>query len=293
MKKNFSPSKSLISAYTELTKPRILTLVLVTTALGFFLGARGVYSLPLFFFTMVGAALVCSGASALNQYLECETDKLMFRTRNRPIPSGVISPDAALSFGITLLLSGVILLCWKVNLLTAFLSLLTAFLYVLVYTPMKRMTWLNTTFGAIPGAIPPMGGWAAAAGQLDLGAWALFLILFVWQHPHFYAIAWMAKDDYARAGFKMLPVIEPDGKSTFWQIVLFSIALIPVSMLPTIIGMSGKLYFYGAALLSIGILVLGITLFNSKSNLDAKKLLKATVLYLPLVLFLIVIDVGF
>jgi len=286
-------SKIPFAAYIELTKPRISTLVLVTTALGFFLGGKGIASWPLFFTTLFGAGLTCAGASALNHYLERDADSKMKRTQNRPLPRGIISPSNALSFGIILTLAGVILLSVRVNLLTAYLSLLTAFLYVLVYTPMKRISWLNTTIGAIPGAIPPMGGWAAAAGQLDAGAWALFLILFLWQHPHFYAIAWMFKEDYRRAGFKMLPVIEKDGRRTFFQILLFAALLIPASTLPTILGISGRAYLYGALLSGIWLFVLGVMLSISKSFRSAQKLLRATVIYLPLLLFLIVLDLGF
>ncbi len=283
----------MFSAYYELTKPRISMLVLITTALGFYLGGKGVHSFSALFFTLLGAGLTCGGASALNHYLERDSDAKMERTKNRPIPTGLIHPQNAMIFGILLILLGVFLLYWRVNLLTAFLSLLTAFLYVLVYTPMKKITWLNTTIGAIPGAIPPMGGWAAATGNLDFGAWILFLILFVWQHPHFYSIAWMFKDDYAKGGFKMLPVVEPSGKNTFLQIILFSIALIPISLMPTLTGLSGRIYFSGALILGCGLLYLGTTLARSKSVQDARKMLRATVFYLPILLALIVIDVQF
>ena len=179
------------------------------------------------------------------------------------------------------------------NLLTAFLSLLTSFLYVLVYTPMKKVSWLNTSIGAIPGAIPPMGGWAAARGELGVEAWVLFGILFAWQHPHFYAIAWMFKEDYAKAGFKMLPVIHPDGKQTFEQIFLFLILLIVVSTVPCFIGMSGRLYGIGALILGAWMAMVGINFIRSKTNIQAKELLKATVFYLPLLLLLIMVDVHF
>ena len=286
-------NKKIISAYAELSKPSILTLVLVTTSLGFYLGGKGIHDWGLFAWMMSGAACVCAGASALNHYMERDIDCKMLRTRNRPIPRRVISPASALNYGIIMVALGVIVLDWKVNLLTAFLSLLTAFLYVLVYTPMKRISWLNTTIGAIPGAIPPMGGWVAATNHLDAGAWILFGILFLWQHPHFYAIAWMFKEDYERGGFKMLPVVEPDGNSTFAQIQWSSLLLIPFSLLPTLTGLSGKLYFAGALLAGILFWKIGRALAHSKSIHDARKLLKASVLYLPVLLFLIVIDVSF
>lgn len=277
----------------ELTKPRILSLVLVTTAMGFFFGGKGFHSGTLLFWTLLGTSLVCGGSSTLNQYLERDADGKMSRTKNRPIPKGIIAPNTAMLFGIWLILAGVFILCWQVNLLTAFLSLLTAFLYVLVYTPLKRLSWLNTTIGAIPGALPPVGGWAAASGQLDVGAWVLFFILFVWQHPHFYAIAWMFKEDYKSVGFKMLPAIEPDGKGTFSQIIFYCILLIPVSLLPTWIGMSGRFYLYGASLSGLGLLAAGICLAKTKSFRDARNLLKASVIYLPVLLSLIILDVNF
>ncbi len=285
--------KSVLNAYIELMKPSILTLVLVTTTLGFYLGGHGISSWSLLTYLLIGAACVCGGSGVLNHYLERDIDCKMVRTRNRPIPSGIISAANALSFGILLTLIGLTILYIKVNLLTAFLSLLTSFLYIIVYTPMKRISWLNTTIGSIPGAIPPMGGWAAATGNIDLGAWIIFLILFLWQHPHFYAIAWMFKEDYKLGGFKMLPVVEPDGKSTFNQILLYSIILIPVSLLPTLIGLSGYIYFAGALIAGVLLFIVGRNLTMTKSLIDARKLLKATVFYLPILLLLIVIDVNF
>lgn len=282
-----------LAAYRELTKPGILLMVLVTTAIGFFFSAHGISPIGVFIETLFGTALCCGGAAVLNNYLERDIDARMKRTKARPLPAGIVSPQEALSLGILLVLGGTSLLVWRVNLLTGFLALLTSFLYVLVYTPLKRVTWLNTIIGAIPGAIPPMGGWAAASGDLGLGAWVLFLILFLWQHPHFYAIAWMYKEDYARGGFKMLPVVEPDGKSTFRQILVTSALLIPVSLVPSFIGMSGAVYFVGALLLGIAMLIYGIGLYASKSVADAKKLLRASIVYLPLLLVLIVADVSF
>ena len=261
--------------------------------LGYFLGGKGIADWINFCFSLSGAALVCAGASALNHYLERDADCKMARTKNRPIPSGLIAAHNALSFGIITILTGITLLAVKVNLLTAFLSLLTAFLYVIVYTPMKKRSWLNTSIGAIPGAIPPMGGWAAATGQLDWGAWILFGILFLWQHPHFFAIAWMFKEDYGKAGFKMLPVIDPGGQKTFEQIEIFSLLLIPVSLMPTLIGLSGGLYFWGALLLGISFWWAGKALAQTHSFADARKLLKASVIYLPLLFILIIADFSF
>ncbi len=281
------------AAYIELTKPRILTLVLVTTALGFFLGGRGVYSLPLFFYTLLGTAWVVGGSAVLNHYLERDVDGSMERTRNRPLPAGIVRPSTAMSYGLCLVLGGVAILLFGANLLTAFLALLSAFLYVVVYTPMKRLTWLNTSIGAIPGALPPVGGWTAATGELELGALALFLILFAWQHPHFYAIAWIFREDYQRGGFKMLPVVEPEGRRTCRHIIAFSVLLIGVSALPTLLNLTGKVYLYGAMFMGLGLLAAGISLSRSRSELHARRLLRASVAYLPLLFLLCAVDVGF
>jgi len=282
-----------LRSYVELAKPRILSMVLVTTTIGFFLGARGIHPLSTLLVTLFGVGCATGGSAALNNYLEREVDGKMERTRHRALPAGTIQPSNALAFGISLVLIGLVALIWVVNLLTAFLVLLASFLYVLVYTPMKRLTWLNTTFGAIPGAIPPMCGWAAATGRLDPGAWVLFLILFAWQHPHFYAIAWMFRDDYRNAGFKMLPVVDPSGVSTFRQTILFAVLLIGVSVLPTIIGMTGRVYCIGALVMGVALLLVGALFTRSKSFLDARRLLKASVVYLPLLLLLIIVDAGF
>lgn len=286
-------SNDKVAAYVCLTKPRILTMVLVMSAAGFFLGAKSLKPIDTFVIMLLGTALSSGGAAVLNNYIERDSDQKMHRTKTRPLPKGIITPSEALQFGLTLVLMGVTLLAWQVNLLTGFLSLLTVFLYVLVYTPLKRVTWWNTVIGAIPGALPPMGGWTAATGHLDLGAWILFLILFVWQHPHFYAIAWMYKDDYERGGFKMLPVVDPDGRSTFRQVIWFSLALLPVSLLPTFCGMAGMVYGWGIAILGIVMLIIGLNLQKSHSIQDAKRLLRASVIYLPLFFILILCDCSF
>lgn len=290
--------QSRLAPYIALTKPRILLLVVITTVMGYFLGCRflgtgGVSSYLRLFCTVLGTSLCCAGSSVLNQYLERDVDLRMKRTCRRPLPAGDVSPGNALGFGIVLVLAGTTFLVAEVNLLTGFLALLTVFLYVLVYTPLKRTTWLNTFIGAIPGALPPMGGWAAATGSLDAGAWVLFAIMFLWQHPHFYAIAWMYKEDYRRGGFKMLPVVEPDGRSTFRQVILYSVLLIPASLLPTFIGMSGQVYLAGAVLLGIGFLGAGVVVSRTRTVQDARRLLKASVIYLPLLLGLIVADGRF
>jgi protoheme IX farnesyltransferase len=278
--------------YLELTKPRILVMVLVTTTLGFLLGNGTHGSFVLLLLALLGVGSATGGAAVLNNYLDRDFDARMARTRKRALPAGLIEPHRALSFGVGLVLFGVLLLAVEVNLLTGFLVLLAAFLYVLVYTPLKRVTWWNTTFGAIPGAIPPMAGWAAATGHVGAGAWALFAILFAWQHPHFFAIAWMFRDDYRAAGFKMLPVVEPSGLNTVRLTLGFSILLIGVSLIPTLIGTAGWVYFAGT--LSIGLLMLlvAVSFARDHSVGNARRLLKASVLYLPLLLLLIVLDAS-
>ena len=282
---------AVVRSYVELTKPRIMTMVLVTTALGFALGGeQGFAPYTLFFFTLLGTGLASAGAGVLNHYLERDVDALMDRTRNRPLPRGIVGARAALVFGMVLLLAGGAVLHLFANLLAGLLALSSAFLYVLIYTPMKKVSWLNTPIGAIPGALPPMIGWAAATGRLDLGAWVLFFILFLWQHPHFYAIAWMFREDYLRGGFKMLPVVQPDGKSTFRQSLGAVILLIPVSLWPTFVRMTGWVYFVGAMVIGLWFLAACLRWRFSESNLDARKVLRVSVIYLPALLLLILVD---
>ena len=282
-----------IHLYLELTKPRILLMVLVTTTFGFLLGNEGRDSLGLLFLTLLGVGCATGGAAVLNNYLERDFDAKMVRTRGRALPAGLIEPFRALMFGVSLVLVGVLLLTWAVNLLAGFLVLLAAFLYVLVYTPLKRITWLNTTFGAIPGAIPPMAGWAAATGHIGAGAWALFAILFAWQHPHFFAIAWIFRDDYRAAGFKMLPAIEQSGVRTVRFTIGFSLILLAVSLVPTLIGMAGWVYFFGTSLLGLLMLVATLTFARDRNAVTARGLLRASIVYLPLLLASIILDAGF
>ena len=279
-------------AYIDLIKPSILIMVLITTLLGYYLGNVGAISLIRLTWTLLGTGLSAGGASALNQYLERDQDKLMERTCNRPLPAGILQPQSALLFGISTVIIGSIILVLKINSLTGFLSLLTAFMYVLIYTPMKKITWLNTSLGSIPGALPPLGGWVAATGNVDSGAWILFAILYLWQHPHFFAIAWMCKDEYEKAGFKMLPVIEPNGtrmiRQIFWHLTL----LFPVGFLPFIIGMSGNIYLFGTTILTLWYFLSAIPMLKEKSTKNASRILKASVLYLPLLIVIIIIDKG-
>jgi protoheme IX farnesyltransferase len=290
MTSSLTSNRSKLSGFIALSKPRILVMVVLMTAAGYFLGAQTVEPLWTFFMALLGTAISSAGAAALNNYLERDCDLEMNRTKSRPIQRGVLSPSEALNFGWITALLGVAILIWQVNLLTGFLSLLTTFLYVVVYTPLKRITWWNTVVGAIPGALPPMGGWAAATGEVGLGAWIVFLILFVWQHPHFYAIAWMYREDYARGGFKMLPVVYPDGRRTFRQIIGFSVLLIPISLLPYIFHMAGAIYAAGMLALGVAMLGVGIRSWRTRAVSDARLLLQASVIYLPLFFALILCD---
>lgn len=276
--------------YVELTKPRILTMVLVTATLGYALPSRGLAPYDIFLWMLLGTGLSSGGAGALNHYLERKIDPLMERTKNRPIPTGAVSPTVALVFGSTLSILGVTLLWLFVNPLSAALSAATIILYAIVYTPLKRISWVNTPVGAIPGAIPPMIGWAAAENSLGIGAWVLFAILFLWQHPHFYAIAWMFKDDYARGGFKMLPVVNPDGRSSFRQSWAAALILIPVSLCPTFLNMTGWLYFVGAFAIGLWFFSACVKWRLTESLLDARRVLRVSVIYFPVLLLLILVD---
>ena len=292
MKRNPLQAQNQLSAFFELTKPRITMLILVSTALGYYLGGTGNTNAYNFFLTMFGTALLSGGAGAINHYVERDLDKLMDRTKSRPIPSGLIKAPTALYFGLIQSMFGLLILCIAINLLSGILGLFTVLLYIFVYTPLKRITWLNTTIGAIPGAMPALGGWAAAANQLDPNAWILFSILFLWQHPHFYAIALMCKKDYAKAGFKMLPVIEKENFRTNRQILWHAFLLIPVSLFFVVTGILGNFYFWGALALGIAYLISGIPLLRSTTIDNAKLLLKSSVIYLPALLVIIFIDLN-
>ncbi len=271
-------------------KPGIMMMILVTATLGYFLARIDPVNWIEYTWFMLGTALSCAGAGVLNNFLERDADAKMKRTMKRALPAGIVQPNDALALGVLLVVFGTVLLAWQVNLLTGFLSLSTTFLYVLVYTPLKRITWLNTIVGAIPGAIPPLGGWAAATGGLDYEAWILFMILFAWQHPHFYAIAWMYKEDYEKGGFRMLPFYDPSGERTFRQVIWFSLLLLFVSLLPSFVGMSGTIYLIFSFLSGVALLGVGVMLAESGTVADARRLLKASILYLPCLLGFIVLD---
>jgi protoheme IX farnesyltransferase len=276
--------------YIELTKPRITWLILMSTAVGYFFGHRGAWDWAPILHTLLGTALIASGTAALNQWYERDADRKMRRTAGRPIPSGRLSPERGLRFGVLLSMLGFAELGFGVNWLSALLGLLTLMSYLFLYTPLKQRTPLSTLVGAFPGAMPPIIGYAAASGVLDAPAWALFAILFFWQFPHFLAIAWMYREDYERAGIVMLPVVQPNGKSTARQIVLYALALIPVSLVPSLLGMSGNIYLFGALALGLWYLYSGIRVAFDRTILRARAVLLVSVIYLPLIYGLMLFD---
>lgn len=292
MKLSKPPAISLSSKIAELSKLNILSLVLVATFLGFYLGSNGEMKYNKLLLTLLGTALTAAGSGSLNHYLERDADKKMDRTRNRPLPSGTLTPLFAVLYGMALVVIGSVTLAYFVNLLTGFLSLLTAFLYIVVYTPLKKITWLNTSIGSIPGAIPIIGGWTAASNSISPMALVLFGIMYLWQHPHFYAIAWLCKNDYAKANFKMLPVIEESGTRTMRQIFWHLLLMIPLSFLPVIQGNLGIIYLVGVTIITFIFFLSALPLAKDRSNKSALLLLKASVLYLPVLLFIIIIDKG-
>lgn len=277
-----------IGAYFELTKPRIAFMLVLTSAAGFYLGANQGFDILLFLNSMAAITLLAFGVATLNQYIERDIDTKMERTSKRPLPTGRITPNEALIFGILLCVSAEVYLFFAVNTLTAILGLVVIIGYVFLYTPLKTRTTLSTAIGALPGAMPPLMGWTASANEITLGAWFLFALLFFWQFPHFLAIAWMYKEQYAKAGIKMLPVVEEDGKITAQQIVIFTILLLPISLAPFFLGISGLIYLIGASILGIWFLVTSIQTARAKSLPKARKLLLVSVLYLPVIFALMV-----
>jgi protoheme IX farnesyltransferase len=282
-----------MNAYLELTKPRITWLILMSTGIGYFFGVTvagtGWHWLTLLH-TIIGTGLIASGTAALNQWFERDADAKMRRTQMRPLPSGRIAADNALLFGIGISVLGFYELALGVNVLTGLLGLFTLASYLFVYTPLKRRSPHSTTIGAIPGAMPPLIGYAAASGTLNTNAAILFAILFLWQFPHFYAIAWMYREDYERAGICMLPVVEPDGASTARQMFLYSCALLPISLIPSLLAMTGNLYLIGALALGAYYVYSSTRVRFNRTRQQARRVLFASIVYLPLLYGLMVID---
>ncbi len=276
--------------YLQLTKPRIALLIVISTAVGYCFGTGSHLSVWTLLHALLGTALMAAGSATLNQWYERDIDSKMKRTRMRPIPAGTITAQHALYFGIVLSIAGLIELWCFTNFLAASLGFLTSFGYLFIYTPLKRKGPSCTTVGAIPGAMPPLIGFAAASGHLGLEAWILFGILFLWQFPHFHAIAWMYRDDYARGEVKMLAVVKPDGRALSRQILLTLLLLIPVTLAPTFVNMAGKVYFAAALVLGIAFLYFGVQICRERTYAKARRLLLASVIYMPLLFAFLVFD---
>ena len=274
----------LLSDLGELSKARLSLLVLLTTLVGFMLGWRGPMDYTILTATLLGTALSAAGASALNQWIERDLDALMKRTADRPLPAGRMHPSDALMFGLLCCGSGVTLLALLVNPLTAWLSLITIAVYAAIYTPMKKWSELNTLLGAVPGALPPLLGWTAATGQAGLEGWILFLILWFWQMPHLLAIAWLYRDQYAAAGFRMISARDPEGWATGWQALIYSTALLAISLLPGIYGFASPYYFFAALALGAAMIFLSVDFLRLRNEGSARRLFFASIIYLPLLL---------
>jgi len=286
---NVGVMPSALLDYVELTKPSVVWLILMSTVVGFYLGSSATLPVALLLHTLIATALLAGGTGALNQWWERVADAKMRRTENRPLPAGRIGATGSLGFGLGISAAGLIYLLVAVNQAAFWLGVFTLASYVLLYTPLKYHTHQSTLIGAFPGAIPPLLGWAAVRGEVSIEGLSLYAILFLWQFPHFYAIAWMYRDDYAKAGIRMLPVVQPDGVSTARQIIAYGIVLIPVSLAPTILGMTGWVYFGAALLLGLGYLYYGVRTARARTVVEARKLLQASVIYLPvLYLFLVI-----
>jgi protoheme IX farnesyltransferase len=279
-----------LSTYADLVKARLTMLVLMTTMVGFYLGCRGPVNYLLLLHTLTGTGLVAAGAAALNQLLEREHDAKMRRTRNRPLPSGRLQPATVMIFGGVCACAGLLELALGVNLTTSVTGAVSLLSYLFIYTPLKRLTWLNTMAGAVSGAMPPLMGWTAARGELSGEGWALFAIRAFWQLPHFLAIAWIYRDEYARAGFKMLPVVDPQGHRTARQAVSHTLGLLPISLFPFVFHLSGPVYLAGALILGLVFLCFALRFARSLTIVRARQLFYMSILYLPLLLTVMVLD---
>lgn len=276
--------------FVLLTKPRVIVMVLATTMVGYYLGSTGAPDYLRLLSTLIGTALAAAGTLALNQFLEREVDARMERTRLRPLPDGRLQPTEALAFGATITVAGLLYLLLAVGVLSAGVTAATVVLYLFAYTPLKVRSSLCMVMGAVPGALPPVTGWVAARGEFGTGAGVLFAILFLWQLPHTLAIARLYREDYARAGIRVLPVVDPSGTSTERQIVAGCLALGTAALLPTLVGLTGPLYFFGALVLGVGLVVCGMSQALSRSGPAARRLMFASLVYLPLLLGLMVLD---
>jgi heme o synthase len=284
------PASRRALALLELTKPRVVVMVVATTLVGFYMGIAGTIDFVRLFHTVASTALAAAGTLALNEYLERDLDQVMLRTKMRPLPSGRVRPHEALLFGAIVTAVGIVYQTLAVDPATALVTGATTASYLFVYTPMKRVSPFCSLVGAVPGALPPVTGWVAARGTLDLEAWVLFAILFLWQLPHSLAIARLYRDDYARAGIQVLPVVDPEGISTGRQIVLNSAALLTVAGMPTLLGLAGGVYFVAAIVLGVGLLAASIRLAREATLVEARRLLFATLIYLPLLLGVMTLD---
>jgi heme o synthase len=282
--------KSLSAVLADLVKARLTTLVLLTTAVGFYIGWSGPMNFALLFNTLAATGLLASGAAALNQLLEREHDAKMRRTQDRPLPSGRLQPATVALIGGVSSVAGLVYLALAVNLLTSVLGAVTLVSYLFIYTPLKRVTWLNTAIGAIPGGLPPLMGWTAARGELGGEGWALFAILAFWQIPHFFAIAWLYREDYAKAGFVMLPNVDADGRRTAQQTISHTLALLTASLAPFALKMAGPVYLAAALILGAGFLWCAIQFSRELTMARARRLFLASILYLPLLLAAMVWD---
>jgi protoheme IX farnesyltransferase len=284
-----SPARTRASDFVALAKPRLNLLVVLTTLAAFYLGAGPAIDVAVLFHTVVGTALVAAAASALNQVYERDVDARMRRTRLRPLPDGRLQPAEAVRFAMVLALVGLVQLAAGANLLASLVAFATLASYVAVYTPLKRRTPFATVVGAVPGALPAMIGWAAARNELSAPAWILAGIVFLWQMPHFLAIAWIYRDDYERAGIPLLPVVEPDGRSTARQVVLYGAALLPVSLMPALLGLSSAVYLWTAAILGGAFLVLAVRFARHRTVAAARWLFLGSIIYLPLLWIVMIV----
>ncbi|HYG35936.1 MAG TPA: heme o synthase [Clostridia bacterium] len=282
--------KSWVAVYADLFKARLTTLVLLTTLVGFYIGSAGPVDFLLMAHTILGTALVASGAAALNQLWERKYDARMRRTQDRPLPSGRLQPQTVQLIGCVTSIAGLLYLAFAVNVTTSLIGACTLFTYLFVYTPLKRVTWWNTAVGAVPGGLPPLMGWTAARGELSTEGFALFGILALWQLPHFMAIAWIYRDEYARAGFKMLPVVDPEGRRTGRQAVLHTLGPLPVSLCPFWFQLAGPIYLGGALVLGLIFVWFALQFARHLTVSRAKQLFYVSILYLPLLLAVMVLD---